>query len=320
MKTNDYYAMLGVTKTATPEEIKKAYRKLALKYHPDRNKDNKAAEEKFKQISEAYAVLSDKEKREQYDTVGSNDFHQRYSQEDIFRNVDLGSILREFGLNMGSGGGRGGGFRQTSMRGGSPFESIFNQGGGMHDFSGGGFGGGRQAPVKGNDTILELPITLEEVVTGSEKTISLGQYGLSGKVSVKIPAGIEEGKKLRVSGKGAPSPMGGPAGDLFLLIHIQPHQLFTIENNELIYEKLLPFSAAVLGTEIAVPTLDGKNLKVKIPAGMQHQGKLRLKNHGLPASQGGKRGDLFVKIAIEVPKELTSAQQELIEQLAKTGL
>lgn len=320
MNTKDYYELLGISRTATPEEIKKAYRKLALKYHPDRNKDNKAAEEKFKKISEAYAVLSDKEKRQQYDTYGSSDFQQRYSQEDIFRNVDLGSILREFGINLG--GGRGGGFQRTSM-GGTPFETIFTHGGmggGSQDFTG-GFGGFRQAQaVKGSDISLELPITLEEALTGGEKTISIGTHDLRGRVSVKIPAGIEEDKKLRVAGKGSPSPMGGPAGDLYLIIKFKPHSTFIREGNNLIFEKQLPYSAAVLGTEISVPTLDGKNLKVKIPAGIQPQAKLRLKKNGLPAGPDGQRGDLFVQISVEVPKVLSPAQQNLIEQLAQTGL
>jgi curved DNA-binding protein len=321
MKNMDYYEQLGLAKTATPEEIKKAYRKLALKYHPDRNKDNKDAEEKFKKISEAYAVLSDKEKRQQYDTYGSNDFHQRYSQEDIFRNVDLGSILKEFGINFG-GSGRGGGFRRTSASG-SPFETFFTQGGmggGTHDFAG-GFGGARQPqPVKGNDISMELPVTLEEVLSGGEKTIGVGQYGMGGKVSVKIPAGIEDGKKLRVQSKGSPSPMGGPAGDLYLIIKILPHGQFSRENHDLIFEAQLPYTAVALGTEISVPTLDGKHLKVKIPAGIQPQAKLRLKKNGLPAGSGGQRGDLFVKINVEVPTTLTPAQQSLIEQLAQTGL
>jgi curved DNA-binding protein len=311
----DYYKLLGVEKNASPEEIKKAYRKLALKYHPDRNKDNKAAEEQFKKISEAYAVLSDKEKRQQYDTVGSAGFQQRYSQEDIFRNVDLGDILREFGINFGGGrttyrsSGTGGGFEDMFRQTGAG--SRTNQG--FQDF--------RQQPqVKGNDLSLELPITLAEVLKGAEKTISLGRGSAAEKVSVKIPPGIESGKKLRISGKGSPSPMGGPPGDLFLLIRVEPHPTFTREGSHLTMDLQIPYSAAVLGAEVAVPTLEGKQLKVKVPAGCQPQAKLRLRKHGLPDSQGGARGDLLVKILVAVTKDLSDEQRELVEKLKEYSL
>lgn len=309
----DYYKLLGVEKNASPEEIKKAYRKLALKYHPDRNKGNKEAEEKFKKISEAYAVLSDKEKRQQYDTVGSAGFQQRYSQEDIFRNADLGDILREFGINFGGG--------RTTFRssGWGDFEDMFRQPGaggrtshGFQDF--------RQQPVKGNDLSLELPITLNEVLTGAEKTISLGRGIAAEKVSVKIPAGIETGKKLRISGKGSPSPMGGPPGDLYLLIRVEPHQTFSREGDNLGMDLQIPYSSAVLGAEVDVPTLEGKQLKVKIPPGCQPQAKLRLRKHGLPAGAGGTRGDLLVKILVAVPKTLSDEQKVLVEKLKESGL
>ncbi len=311
----DYYKLLGVEKSASPEEIKKAYRKLALKYHPDRNKGNKEAEEQFKKISEAYAVLSDKEKRQQYDSFGSAGFQQRYSQEDIFRNADLGDILREFGINFGGGRAT---FR-SSGGGGGIFEEMFRQPGaggragqGFQDFR-------QQQQVKGGDLSLELPITLHEVLTGAEKTISLGRGAAAEKVSVKIPAGIETGKKLRVSGKGSPSPTGGPSGDLYLLIKVEPHPIFTREGSHLTMDLQIPYSSAVFGGEVEVPTLEGKQLKVKVPPGCQPQAKLRLRKHGLPDS-GGTRGDLLVKIVVAVPKDLSEEQQELVEKLKKTGL
>jgi curved DNA-binding protein len=311
----DYYKLLGVKKSASSEEIKKAYRKLALKYHPDRNKGDKEAEEQFKKISEAYAVLSDKEKRQQYDTVGSAGFHQRYSQEDIFRNADLDDILRGFGINLGGGRAT---FRSSG--GGSVFDEMFHQPGaggptshGFHDF--------RQQPqVKGNDLSLELPITLEEVLRGTEKTISLGGGTAAEKVSVRIPAGIETGKKLRISGKGAPSPTGGPPGDLYLLIRVEPHPTFTREGSHLSMDLQIPYSSAVLGAEVEVPTLEGKQLKVKVPPGCQPQAKLRLRKHGLPDSQGGTRGDLLVKILVAVPKDLSEEQRELVNRLKEFGL
>lgn len=307
----DYYKLLGVEKNASPEEIKKAYRKLALKHHPDRNKGNKDAEEQFKKISEAYAVLSDKEKRQQYDTVGSAGFQQRYSQEDIFRNADMGDILREFGINFG--GGRAS-FRSSG--GGGGFEEMFRQPGA----GGRASHGFQQQQVKGTDLSLELPITLEEVLSGAEKTISLGRSSAAEKVSVKIPAGIETGKKLRISGKGSPSPMGGPSGDLYLLIRVEPHPTFTREGSHLTMDLQIPYSSAVLGAEVEVPTLEGKQLKVKVPSGCQPQAKLRLRKHGLPDSQGGTRGDLLVKILVAVPKGLSDAQTELIEKLKESGL
>ncbi len=302
----DYYKILGVDKTADSAAIKKAYRKLAMKYHPDKNPDDKAAEDKFKQANEAYAVLSDPEKRKQYDTYGSTGFSERYSQEDIFRGSDLGSILREFGINFGGGFSQAGGA-------GSPFESFFSQSSGCA-----GSRGFQQQAVKGQDMTMELWVTLEEVATGTERTIALAHIG--DRVSVKIPAGIEPGKKLRVSGKGGPSQMGGPAGDLYLKVNVQPHALFQQDGSTLIYEKKVPFSQAALGTKVAVPTLDGKELNVKIPAGMQAGGKLRLKGKGLPKGPKGPKGDLMVKITIEVPKELTEKQQELLEELQKSGL
>lgn len=312
----DYYKILGVDKGATKEDLKKAYRKLALKYHPDRTKGDKKAEEKFKQVNEAYAVLSDPEKRQQYDTYGADTFQKRYTQEDIFRNADLGSILREFGFNAG-------GFSQAGgrARGGSPFDSFFTQGGmgGGSPFQS-GFGGGRPQPAKGEDATLELAITLAEVLSGTEKTIALGRGPHSDKVSVKVPAGIESGKKLRVTGKGHPSPQGGAAGDLYLLITILPDPIFSRDGNDLICERLIPFSAAALGETIAVPTLEGKTLNVKVPPGIQPQAKLRLKGHGLPAGPLGPRGDLLVRFMPEVPPKLTPAQRQVIEQLKELGL
>lgn len=305
----DYYKILGVDKTADNAAIKKAYRKLAMKYHPDQNAGDKAAEEKFKEANEAYAVLSDPEKRKQYDTYGSTGFSQRYSQEDIFRGSDLGSIFREFGINFG------GGFNQAGGSG-SPFESFFSQ---SSRGPGGSAGRGFQPqPAKGQDMAMELWVTLEEVATGTERTISLTHIG--DKVSVKIPAGIESGKKLRVSSKGAPSQMGGPAGDLFLKINVQPHAIFQQDGSTLIYETKISFSQAALGTKIAVPTLDGKELNVKIPAGMQAGGKLRLQGKGLPKGPKGPSGDLMVKINIEVPKELSDTQQKLLTELQEAGL
>lgn len=309
----DYYKILGVDKSSTKDDLKKAYRKLALKYHPDRTKGDKKSEEKFKQINEAYAVLSDPEKRQQYDTFGSDTFQKRYSQEDIFRGADLNSIFREFGINFGG----------SSQRGGPQFESFFSQagmGGGNPFQSHQGFSSRQAQPIKGQDITMELPITLAEVMAGSEKTIALGRGADADKVSVKIPAGIESGKKLRVAGKGGASPQGGLSGDLYLVINIQPDPNFSREGNDLVLEKLIPFSSAALGDTIAVPTLEGKTLNVKVPHGIQPQAKLRLKGHGLPSGPLGPRGDLLIRFIAEIPKKLTPSQKELIQQLQNDGL
>lgn len=315
----EYYQILGVAKNATADDIKKAYRKLALKYHPDKNPGDKQAEEKFKEISEAYAVLSDPEKRQQYDTFGSAGFRQRYSQEDIFRNFDLNDILRQFGFGGGFRSGGGTTFHTSGFRtgGGSPFDNIFGQTGGR-----GGCGGscGPQ-PVKGSDLTYEMTVTLDEVLHGAEKTISLRQNGQTQNVSVKIPKGIEDGKRLRLSGKGSPSPAGGPAGDLYLKVHVAPHPVFQRVDEDLVVEHRIPFSEACLGTTLEVTTLDGKKFNVKVPAGVQQEAKLRIKGHGLPAGPiGGHRGDLLVKIAVRIPKTLTPEQEEAIKALAAVEL
>ena len=313
----EYYEVLGVAKTATADEIKKAYRKLALKYHPDKNPGDKAAEEKFKEISEAYAVLSDAEKRKQYDTFGSTGFRQRYSQEDIFRNFDLNDILRQFGFGTGfrgTGGFHTGGFRTAG--GGSPFEGMFGQ-----TMRGGGCGGGcGPQPVKGGDLTYELTVTLEDVLHGAEKTISLRQNGRSQNVSVKVPKGIEDGKRLRLPGKGGPSSSGGPPGDLYLKVHVADHQVFQRAEDDLVVEQRIPFSEACFGTSIEVATLDGKKFNVRVPPGVQQDAKLRIKGHGLPAGPIGHRGDLLVKIAVQVPKSLTPEQEEAVRSLAAVAL
>ncbi len=303
----EYYETLGVSKEASTQEIKKAYRKLALKYHPDTNKGDKEAEEKFKEISEAYAVLSDSEKKQQYDTYGSTDFRQRYSQEDIFNNFNMDDMLRQFGF-----GGAGSSTRRSS---GGSFDSIFGHAGG-----GGCGGGGCQQPVKGQDMTYQLTVTLEDVLNGAEKNIALRNNGSSQNVSVRIPKGIEAGKKLRLKGKGGQSPSGGMPGDLFLKVDITPHVLYQRDGNNLICEQKIPYSSACLGAKVDVETLDGKKFKVKVPPGTQSDAKLRLKGHGLPKGPHSTRGDLFVKVGIDIPKELSDEQSQMMEKLQESGL
>jgi curved DNA-binding protein len=302
----DYYQVLGVKKDASKEEIRKAYRKLAMKYHPDHTKGDKAAEEKFKKISEAYAVLSDEKKRKEYDTFGAEGFRQRFSQEDIFRGFDFGDIFREFGFggDFFSGRGRGSGMR-FNFGGGSPFGSQAGQ---------------QQARMKGSDLVYELPLTLKEVATGTTKTVSLQHQGYSQKVTVKIPKGLISGKKLRLAGKGSPSPVGGPPGDLFIQSKVLNDPSFRAEAYDLHTTQELKLSEAVLGTNISVSTLDGKKLSLKIPPGTRPGTKMRMPGHGLPHMKSKKKGDLYVKIQVRLPSRLTDEQKNLIEKLAETGL
>lgn len=308
----DYYETLGAKKDFTPTEIKKTYRKLALKYHPDKNKGDKDAEDKFKEISEAYAVLSDPEKRKQYDLYGSNDFHQRYSQEDIFRGFDLNDILRQFGVG---GAGSSANFRSNNG-GNGRFNSFFSQG------NAGGCGGGgcQSAPEKGQDMTYQITVTLEEVLNGAERTITLRKNGNSHNVSVKIPKGIEEGKKLRLQGKGGSSKNGGSPGDLYLKVGIASNDSFSRTGDDLVVQKLISFSEACFGTKMEVETLEGKKFMVNVAPGTVHDSRLRIRGYGLPVGPLGERGDLYVKIGVKVPKELTDTQIKVVEQLQASGL
>jgi curved DNA-binding protein len=319
----DYYKTLGVDKNSTPEAIKKAYRQMALKYHPDRNKGDKEAEEKFKEINEAYAVLSDPEKKRQYDMFGADGFHQRYSQEDIFRGFDIGDIFKDMGFGtsdifsvlFGGGGGKRGRVRYTTFTGG-PFGQYASGGGGPNYgdyFARGG------APPQGRDMVADLTITLEEAAHGAEKLLSLQRDGKVEKISVKIPPGIDTGKKLRVAGKGERGAGGGPAGHLYVRINVQKHPHFRREGDDIYIDREIPFSEAALGTSLEVPTLNG-NKKVKIPAGTSGNTKLRLKGEGIPHLKGKGKGDAYVRIFIKVPKKLNAKQKALVEKLTAEGL
>jgi len=321
----DYYQILGVAKNATPEEMKKQYRKLAMQYHPDRNKENKQAEEKFKDINEAYAVLSDPKKRKQYDTFGSTGFHQRFSQEDIFQGFDIGDILKDFGFTtddiFGSMFGRGRrGSKRTGRRQRSPFgggqgfdfQDIFGQAG--HQ------GFGSQQPARGSDRTTELHITLEEAAKGATKSITLSTGGKKQTLNVKTPAGVTDGKKLRLAGKGEPGPSGTPPGDLYLVVRVQPHPVFRREEQHLYLDKEIRFSEALLGTTIEVPSLLGETRKVRVPPGTQPGAKIRLRGMGMPVMGGGTAGDAYVVLRVSVPKKLNKRQRELAQALAQEGM
>jgi curved DNA-binding protein len=320
MAGKDYYQILGVSKSASPEEIKKSYRKLALKYHPDQNEGDKSAEARFKDISEAYAVLSDPEKKKNYDMFGAEGFQSKFSQEDIFRGFDIGSILREFGFGGGGGAGRGA----------NPFNQFSGGTGGcgrhQHQSSGSPFGSSSGGPqnhtrnLKGSDLVYDLNMPLEEIAQTTDKVISYQLNGSQEKVSVKIPAGISDGKKLRLRGKGNPSPYGGQAGDLYVKIKIMDHPIFKREDHDLYSKHEIKYSEAILGTEIEIPTIDQKRLKLKIPPGTQNNAKFRLKSYGLPHSKNNGRGDAYAEISVAVPKKLNKKQKNLIKSMAELGL
>jgi curved DNA-binding protein len=328
VKYKDYYKILGVERSASQEEIQKAYRKLARKYHPDVNKDP-GAEEKFKELGEAYEVLKDPEKRKKYDRLGENwkmgeDFTPPPGWEQHF------------------GGGGGGGFggyssrRRGGFAGGGTgfsdfFDFIFGSMGGMGqevdmDFGGGARGGPRGAgarAARGTDVEATLEITLEEALEGGKKrfTIQRAEPGPQGSVSpqartldVQIPEGVKDGMRVRIPGQGNPAPGGGQRGDLYLRIRFQPHDLYKPREQNLLMElPVTPWEAA-LGAKVPVPTLDGRKVRVTIKPGSHSGQKLKLAGQGLP-KKDGSRGDLIAELAIQVPEELSKHEKELLEML-----
>lgn len=301
----DYYNELGVDKSATKDEIKKAYRKLALKYHPDKTKNDKEAEEKFKKVSEAYAVLSDEEKRKQYDTYGADAFSQQYSSEDIFRNFDFGNIFKEFGF--GSSQGRG-------------FHSSFN----LNDLFGGGFSSSGQnrvrRNVKGQDLETEIQVSVYEAVNGTQKTISLNRSGIPEQLSVKIPKGFVTGKKIRLRGKGGSSQYGGQPGDLYIKSQIVSDNKFSANGNDVIVNEEISLSDSLLGSSIEITTPDGSKINLKVPPCTKHRSRFRIPAKGIPFMGQSKKGDLFVQLNVNLPAKLTEKQKKLINQLAETGI
>ena len=349
MAKRDYYDILGVNKSASKDEIKKAYRTTAFKYHPDKNPGDKVAEEKFKEASEAYSVLSDDKKRTNYDQFGHAAFEN------------------------GGGGGQGfGGFDASSFS--DIFEDFFS------DFTGGSRSSSRRSSSnRGNDLRYDLSISLEEAYKGLEKKINYttykkcssckgsgaepgskpitcdycdgrgkirsnqgfftiqqtcpqcngygetiskacltcrgnGKTQSSENVSVKIPKGVDDGTRIRLAGKGEAGSKGGGSGDLYLFISVQNHGLFKRSEENLFFELPISFADAALGTTIEVPCIDGSKVKVKIPAGTQHGKQLRLKEKGMPVLKRSAFGDLYIRIIPEVPVSLTKRQKEILEE------
>lgn len=285
MAKRDYYEVLGVSKNASDDEIKKAYRKLAVKYHPDKNPGNKEAEEKFKEVSEAHEVLSDKQKRARYDQFGH----------------------AGVGGNAGAGGNP---FQSGSFQN---FNFDFGGGGGLDDILGSifGFGGGQRRPARGADYRTTVNLTFEEAVFGTTKTVSADGKDLK----VKIPAGIDDSMSIRLNGKGGAAPKGGTRGDLYVFVRVKPHKTLTREGSIILSEIHISMADAALGTTVDVETVDG-NVRMRIPAGTQSGTPFKLSGHGVPLMRrDGDRGPHIVTVIVDTPRNLTKRQKELLEEL-----
>jgi curved DNA-binding protein len=312
LEYKDYYATLGVKKDASQDEIQKAYRKLARKFHPDVNKAPEA-EVKFKEIGEAYEVLKDEDKRQKYDQYGSA---WKRAQQTGAPPPGWEGINFDFGGMGGQGGFGGGEFS-------SFFDMLFGgrrgaagAGAGFPGFGGqGGFGGQRGDRGAGGDSEATLSISLEEAVRGGKREITLSDpnTGQRKTLSVKIPEGVRAGQRIRLAGQGQPG-MGGPAGDLYLKIEIEPDPRFRVEGSDLHTAVAVAPWEAALGGDAEVQTLDGV-VRVKIPAGSSSGRKIRLRGRGLPQA-GGEKGDLLAEIRIMVPEKLSDRERELFEELA----
>ena len=287
MSKRDYYEVLGVSKNASDDEIKKAYRKLAIKYHPDKNPGDKEAEEKFKEISEAHDVLSDKQKRARYDQFG---------------HAGVG----------GNGNPFGGGGNPFGNFNGQSFNFDFGGAGGFEDIISNlfGFGGGARRPRRGDDYQTNVTLTFEEAIFGTTKDIDINGEN----IKLKIPAGIDDGMSIRLRGKGGPAPEGGSEpGDLYVRIRVKPHKHLTREGNIILSEEKIDMVDAALGCEINVETVDG-NITMKVPAGTQSGTPFKLSGHGVPFRADGDRGPHIVTVIVETPKNLSKRQKELLEE------
>lgn len=298
--TKNYYDTLGVKKTATEDEIKKAFRKLARKHHPDAGGE----EETFKSINEAYEILSDKDKRKQYDQYGQY-FGEQGPPPGYVQSPGGGS---PFG---GYSSGGGGGYQQVNLEDmgdlGDLFGSMFGGGGTGGRF--GGFGGRGRSPMRGQDLEVSVTISFEQAFVGTKLNV---QTGSGRELSVNVPAGATDGGKLRFRGKGEPGVNGGPAGDVYVITKIAPHKIFRREGADVLLELPLTIVEATLGTSVSVPLPGGGKAKLKIPAGTQEGKVFRMKEKGAPKLKGGGHGDLKVKAKIVIPSQLTPHQEELL--------
>ena len=351
MAKRDYYEILGTSKSATPEEIKKAYRKSALKYHPDKNKGDKGAEAKFKEASEAYHILSDKERKANYDQFGHAAFENSGGRGGGFSNFDFSSsfsdIFEDFFDGFGETRGRG---RSNNSRGsdlrfdlsisleeaynGKKQEINFSSSDKCETCSGSGAEpgskpiscstcGGR-GQVRSNQGFFTIQQTCPEC-SGAGEQISkpckecrgLGKQQSKKKIFTNIPKGVDDGTRIRLSGKGEAGTKGGGNGDLYIFVTIKNHNIFKRSEENLFYEFPISLSDAALGVTVEVPTLDGGKAKVKIPAGTQNGKQFRLKGKGMPIMRNKEYGDLYIQATTEVPVSLTKEQKKLLEQFKK---
>lgn len=298
--TKDFYATLGVSKDAGPDEVKKAYRKLAKDLHPDRNPDDAASERRFKDVGEAYAVLSDPEQRKQYDAI---------------RAMGAGGARFQAGGGGGTGGFEdilGGMFGGGAYPGGGNVRFQTGGAGGFEDILGGMFGGGRaRGPQKGGDLAAAVEVSFRQAAEGA--TVQLGLDG--GRVSTRLPVGVKDGQRIRVAGKGRPGGNGGPPGDLLLTVHVQPHPVFTADGLNLRVKLPVRFDEAALGAQVDVPTLTGEKVRVKVPGGTQSGTTLRVKGRGLTSKKG--TGDLLVTVEVAVPRKLSREAKRAVEALVE---
>tara|TARA_Y100000741_G_scaffold330705_1_gene285472 strand:- start:23 stop:958 length:936 start_codon:yes stop_codon:yes gene_type:complete len=282
----DYYEILGLSKGASDDEIKKAFKKKAMKFHPDRTGNDKSAETKFKEAKEAYDVLSDPQKKSMYDQYGTTDF----------------------------GGGFGGGFGGRSQGGfnASGFEDVFE------DLFGDIFGGGRarnpNRAYKGADLEYHLQLTLEEAAFGIEKVVKFRTKNEDKEISVSIPAGVDNGDRVRLSGKGEPGINQGPPGDLFIRVVLEKHSIFERDGNNLYCNVPISFAEATLGAEIEIPTLSNNKVSIDIPPGTQTGKYFRLRGKGIKSVRGGNIGDLMCSVQIETPVNLSNEQKNILLQ------
>ncbi|MBP1731636.1 MAG: integrase [Deltaproteobacteria bacterium] len=320
----DYYEILGVQKSSSEDDIKKAYRKLALKYHPDRNPGNKQAEEHFKEINEAYAVLSDKEKRQQYDQFGMSGFQQRYSQEDIYRGFNIGDLFKDLGFGTGDifsiiFGGPGGQGGQAGARGGRHAGREAGRPGGRRGFDFGDFAAREQKTPGELDLHYELEIPFMDAIRGTEKKLSFRTAHGAEEIKVKIPKGVSTGQRLRLQGKGSKDPYSGRTGDLYVTVKVGEHPVFRREGNDLYVTTEIKITDACLGGTVEVPTIDGPK-QVKIPPGVKAPTRIRMKGLGVPETGKAGPGDQYLEVTVDVPKRLTDRQKHLLEELQKEGL
>ena len=309
MEFKDYYGVLGVSKTATDEEIKKAYRKLARTHHPDLNPGDKTAEAKFKDINEANEVLGDPEKRRKYDELGAN--WRQYENQPPPRGP------------QGFPGGQGG-YRTVTPE---EMENLFGQESPFSDFFSTYFGGaggpsvggrrGRQTRArKGHDIEAVAELTLEEAFSGTTRRVSVSRDGKERTVEVRIPAGIKDGARVRATGEGAKSAGDASAGDLYLLVELQPHPRFERREQDLYTRVGIPVTTAVLGGEVSVTTLSGSTLRLKVPELTSSGRVFRLRGHGMPTvGKSGERGDLYVTADIQIPSTLSPEERRHYEAL-----